>query len=246
MSVALRARGVEKRFTGDRGAAVLGPLDLSLDDGEVLAVVGPSGCGKTTLLRLLSGLAPPSAGEVWMAPEGTLSMVFQESNLLPWLSVESNVALPLRIQGVRRVERSTRAREACQLVGLSGFEKHRPCELSVGMRQRAAIARGLISAPHVLLLDEPFAALDALTRDEMNLELQRIWLERRTTMVLVTHSIAEAVFLSDRILVLSPRPARVVGELGVPLPRPRTLDDQRGPEFQELLRRAHALLAQRA
>jgi NitT/TauT family transport system ATP-binding protein len=242
VTAALAARGVEKQFGGRTGTAALGPVDLSFAHGEVVALVGPSGCGKSTLLRVLAGLLPPTAGSVVGAGSASLSMVFQDANLLPWLTVEQNVALPLKVGGTSRARRRDVARDLCRLVGIEGFERHWPAQLSVGMRQRAALARSLAAEPAVLLLDEPFAALDALTRDEMNVELQRIWLERPTTVVLVTHSVAEAVLLADRVVVLSGRPATVVGEVQVDLARPRDLRLQHEPAFQALVRRTHELL----
>jgi NitT/TauT family transport system ATP-binding protein len=163
-------------------------------------------------------------------------MVFQEANLLPWASVEDNVALPLRLRGVGRGERRERASALCRLTGIGGFERRRPHELSIGMRQRAALARALIVEPRVLLLDEPFAALDAITRDAMDEELQRVWMAQPTTAVLVTHSMPEAVLLADRVVSLSARPARVVGVVDVPFERPRPIDLEHTPEFQALLR----------
>ena len=239
MTVALDVRAVAKEFAGrGGGTAALGPVDLRLDDGEIVALIGPSGCGKTTLLRLVAGLIRPSAGAISLNGEG-LAMVFQDANLLPWLSVERNVALPLKVRGVPRAERLAAARELCRLVGIAGFERHWPAQLSVGMRQRAALARSLVAEPSVLLMDEPFAALDAITRDEMNVELQRIWGARPTTVLLVTHALNEAVMLADRVVVFSARPARVVAEVAVPLPRPRGLEMQHEHDFQELVRRVH-------
>jgi NitT/TauT family transport system ATP-binding protein len=229
--------------------AALGPLDLTIADGEVVALVGPSGCGKTTLLRVLGGLTPPSTGIVafdgrplWTGERPDrealtgLAVVFQEANLLPWFSVEDNIALPLRLRRMGRSERRAEARRLCQLVGIEGFESHRPAALSIGMRQRAALARALVESPQVLLLDEPFAALDAITRETMNQELQRIWLARPSTAVLVTHSITEAVFLADRVVTLSARPGVIRAITQIPLPRPRPLDLQHEPEFQQLVR----------
>lgn len=208
---------------------------------------------------MLGGLTPPSSGtvvvdgrSVWSddrPDRGALrnqAMVFQEANLLPWFSVEDNIALPLRLRGMGRAERRAEARRLCELVGIRGFEQHRPAALSIGMRQRASLARALVESPHVLLLDEPFAALDAITREMMNLELQRIWSERPCTAVLVTHSISEAVFVADRVVSLSARPARVRAITDVQLPRPRTLDMQFEPAFQDLVRevRSHLELSE--
>ena len=252
--------GAAKRYgNGPTAVEALAPVDLSIEHDEVIAVVGPSGCGKTTLLRMLAGLTVPSEGEVriggrsvWSGerPDRTvladLAVVFQEANLLPWMTVEANVALPLRIRKVRRAERVERARALCRLTGIGGFERRRPSDLSIGMRQRAAIARGLIESPRVLLLDEPFAALDALTRETLNLELQRVWTDRPCTMVLVTHSISEAVFLADRVVSLTARPGRVAGITEVPFPRPRQLALQHTAAFQELVRQVRGLLDEAA
>jgi NitT/TauT family transport system ATP-binding protein len=251
--------GLEKRFPARaRGAEVhaLGHIDLAVAPDEVVALVGPSGCGKSTLLRILAGLTPPSAGRVEVAGQplwaggrvdrramGHVALVFQEANLLPWMSIEANVAFPLRLRGVRRAERLARARELCGLTGISGFERRRPAELSVGMRQRAAIARGLIEAPDVLLLDEPFAALDAILREQLNLELQRLLVEQPRAVVLVTHSIPEAVFLGDRVVTFTSRPGRIAGITPIPFPRPRALELEHSAPFQAKVAEVRALLA---
>ncbi|WP_137127288.1 ABC transporter ATP-binding protein [Roseomonas sp. HF4] len=249
-------RAVEKWFsTRDAPVHALAATDLTVSEGEFLVLLGPSGCGKTTMLRMIGGLVAPTSGEI--AVEGRdlwhngqrqaqtlaeLGMVFQDANLFPWLSVEQNIALPLELKGVPAAERLARARALTRLVGIQGFEARWPRELSGGMRQRAAIARALSYDPRILLMDEPFGALDAMTREAMNLELQRIWLETRKTVVLVTHSIAEAVFLGDRILLLSPRPGRVDMALEVPFARPRAPDLQSSAEFQAIvLRLRHRL-----
>ena len=235
--------------------AALGPVDLELRDDEVVALVGPSGCGKTTLLRILGGLTAPTGGEV--VADGTsvwsgdrpdraaltkLAMVFQEANLLPWFTVAENIALPLRLHGLSRAERRAEAGRLCELVGIAGFERHRPAALSIGMRHRAALARALAESPRVLLLDEPFGALDAITREAMNVELERLWLARPCTAVLVTHSINEAVFLADRVVSLSARPAVVQAVTDVPFARPRPVELQHEPEFQALVRQVRAHL----
>jgi NitT/TauT family transport system ATP-binding protein len=249
--------GIEKRFGDGPGAVqALEPVDLHLDECEVVALVGPSGCGKTTLLRVIAGLTPPSAGEakvgdrpVWdggtadPAAVAPLAVVFQEAQLLPWMTVEDNIALPLRLRGEGKAERRRQAREMCELMEIEGFGAHRPAELSLGMRQRAAIGRALIAEPDILLLDEPFASLDALTRDSMNLELQRLWLRRPVTCLLVTHSIVEAAFLADRVVCLTPRPGRVAGETVVPFERPRDLDIQHTAGFQDVVRSIRAMLS---
>ena len=241
---------VGKTFHTQRGTTVaLSEIDLSIRTHEFIAIIGQSGCGKTTLLRVLAGLVPPSEGEVraggrpiWSGAErdretaANLGLVFQEANLFPWFSVENNIALPLKLRGVGAAERRARARELCELVGLAGFERNYPRELSGGMRQRAAIARALSYRPRMLLMDEPFGALDALTRDKMNVELQSIAAATGATVVLVTHSIGEAVFLADRIVLLSPRPGRIRSITPVEFPRPRTLDVATLPEFQQIVR----------
>ena len=253
----LEISGLEKQYGAGPGAVVaLAPVDLSVETGEVVAIVGPSGCGKTTLLRAVAGLTPPSGGQVeidgndvWASggaarePLRRVSMVFQEPNLLPWLSIEENVALPLRVRGEARRPRRAKAAELCALVGIAGFEKRRPDELSIGMRQRAALARALAAEPSLLLLDEPFAALDAITRDTMNLELAELWSARPVTALLVTHSIGEAVFLADRVVLLTARPGRVASVTAVDLPRPRAADVQHTAAFQHLVRDLRAQMA---
>jgi len=220
-------------------------IDLAVQPGEMVVILGPSGCGKTTLLRIMGGLLRPSRGVVsvvgralWNGSErhraaiDELGIVFQEGHLFPWATVEDNIALPLRLRGVARRERREQARELCRLVGIQGFERRLPRHLSGGMRQRAAIARTLAGDPRILLMDEPLASLDALTREQMSLEIQRIWLASSCTAVMVTHSITEAVFLADRIVVLTPRPGRVDTITEVDFPRPRDFDVQATPEFQ--------------
>lgn len=242
-------RGVAKRYESRAGAVdALAPTDLDLEEGEVVAVVGPSGCGKTTLLRTIAGLTRPTAGSVhlhdrdlWAGrrPDGqalgSLAIVFQDANLLPWLTVEDNIALPLKLRGVRGRERRAEAAALCERTGLQDFAHHRPRELSIGMRQRVALARALIGAPRLLLLDEPFASLDAITRDAMNLELQRVLADSRCTAILVTHAMAEAVFLADRVMSMSARPGRVLAVTDVPFPRPRAMALQHSTRFQALV-----------
>jgi len=242
----IRLHDVSKNYdaTG-QSVPALAATSLEVRQGEMLVLIGPSGCGKTTMLRMIGGLIPPSAGRIEVAghPLWTssgrnqdavrkLGIVFQDPNLFPWLTIEDNVALPLEIQGVPRAARIARARELLALVGIAGFENRRPRELSGGMRQRAAIARALAGNPEILLLDEPFGALDAMTREQMNIELQRIWMETRQTVVLVTHSIHEAVFLADRIVLLSPRPGRIDRVIEVKSPRPRVAEIEANAEFQ--------------
>ncbi len=249
--------GVDKWFnTKDEPVHALAPTNLAVGTGEFVVILGPSGCGKTTLLRITGGLIQPSKGEVrilghdlWAggvrqseAVSG-MGMVFQDANLFPWLTVEGNITLPLELRGVAKAVRRERARQLINLVGIAGFENRWPRELSGGMRQRAAIARALSYDPEVLLMDEPFGALDAMTRDQMNIELQRIWIETRKTIVLVTHSIGEAVFLADRVVLLSPRPGRIDTIVPVPFARPRSLDVQATPDFQAIaVRLRHRLV----
>ena len=234
--------------TAEGGVQALAPTRLSIRRGEFVVLLGPSGCGKTTMLRLIGGLMPPSEGSIrfgdrplWLSDGrdaslvNELAMVFQEASLFPWFSVEENIAMPLKLRGVESAERLRRARELCELVGISGFERRWPRELSGGMRQRAAIARALSYRPQVLLMDEPFGALDAMTRETMNLELQRIWQESACTIVLVTHSISEAVFLADRVVLFTPRPGRIDRVLPVKFARPRDFDLTATSEFQGIV-----------
>jgi NitT/TauT family transport system ATP-binding protein len=255
---AIRLDAIEKWY-GARESAVhaLAATNLAIGEGEFVVLLGPSGCGKTTLLRMIGGLVPPTAGALliegrtlWSGDgrrsdaASDLGMVFQDANLFPWLSIEDNIALPLELKGMGRAERRAKAAELCRLTGISGFEKRWPRELSGGMRQRAAIARALSYDPRILLMDEPFGALDAMTREAMNLELQQIWMQTGKTIALVTHSISEAVFLADRIVLLSPRPGRIDTVLDVPMPRPRISEAQSTPEFQAIVGRLRKRLAE--
>jgi NitT/TauT family transport system ATP-binding protein len=221
--------------------AALGPLDLRIGDGEFVALIGASGCGKSTVLRLLAGLDEPTTGQVQinglpprdLQNQHALGIAFQEHALLPWRSVAGNLRLPFEIAGLEATQE--RIGELIALAGLKGFEHARPAELSGGMRQRVAIARALALQPKLLLLDEPFGALDAVTRHRMNLELERIWLESRPTTLLVTHSVEEAVFLADRVVVLTERPGRVRVDTPVPFARPRAASLMRSAEFHRLV-----------
>ncbi len=227
---AIELRGVSRSFDikGSRLIALDG-LDLRVAEREIVAIVGPNGCGKSTLLRVISGLLPPDRGSV-LAYDSTVAgidprvgLVFQEPRLLPWRDVLENVAFPLELAGVKRGDREQRARAALRLTGLEAFTEAYPDQLSGGMAQRAALARALAPEPDVLLLDEPFSALDAMTRERLDSELLSLWGKTGTTIVLVTHSISEAVFVSDRVLVMSQRPGRIVAEVPVLASRPRSL-----------------------
>jgi NitT/TauT family transport system ATP-binding protein len=220
---------VSQTFKGRSGPVeALNDINLTVGDGEFLAVIGRSGCGKSTLLRLVAGLLGPTAGQVLIdgervvAPRRDVAMVFQRPALLPWRSVLDNVLLPVEIFRWRRAEHVRRAEELLEMTGLAGFRKRLPHELSGGMQQRVSLCRALIQRPSVMLMDEPFSALDALTREELAVELQRIHMELGTTIVFVTHSIQEAVLLADRVAVLSARPGRVRKLVDVDIPRPRS------------------------
>ena len=238
--------GLAKTFAG--GVEAVRPFDLVFEAGRTTALVGPSGCGKSTILRMVAGLEEPSAGTVTIGgqpPADTLrdaglSVAFQDPSLLPWRSVRGNIALALSL--ARRPVDDAAIDQLVALVGLEGFADTRPAELSGGMRQRAAIARALATQPRLLLLDEPFGAVDELTRRQLAQDLPRIWEARGTTTILVTHSVSEAVMLSDRIIVLSPRPAEIVADLAVDLPRPRPPEVARQPGFVAIVEDVYAAL----
>jgi ABC-type nitrate/sulfonate/bicarbonate transport system ATPase subunit len=229
-AVPLTIAGLSKAFGS---VQALAEIDMSVRAGEFLSVIGPSGCGKTTLLKIVAGLVPADAGRVTVGdrvvrgPGRECSVVFQDFALLPWSTVQKNVEFGLLLRGVAAAERSDRARRAVARVGLAGFERAYPAQLSGGMQQRVGLARALAVNPHVLLLDEPFASIDEQTRRVLQDDLLRLWSDERKTVVLVTHSMDEAIYLSDRVIVLSPRPGRVHQVLDVPLPRPRELGDVR-------------------
>ena len=227
---------------GNGGLRALEDISFSVCPQEFVSVLGPSGSGKSTLLRILAGLLPPTQGQVLYqgeainGPRRGVGFVFQRANLMPWRTVLENITLPLELLGIPRQTTLERAQELVNMVGLQGFEDSLPRDLSGGMAQRVAIARALIHDPDVLLLDEPFGNLDALTRERMGAELLHIWQARRKTVIMVTHSISEALFLADRVLVLTPRPGRLRLDLGVELPRPREDDVRYTPVFGELAR----------
>jgi NitT/TauT family transport system ATP-binding protein len=233
---------------GEKGVLALSGISFSVAEGEFIVVVGPSGCGKSTLLKVLAGLLPQTEGEADLkgtpikGPRRDIGVVFQSPVLFPWRNVLGNVMLPADVQGLDPAEMRKRALDLIDLVGLSGFEERYPRELSGGMQQRVGIVRALIHDPAILLMDEPFGALDAMTRESMNVELQRIWLERRKTVLFITHSTAEAVFLADRVIVMTPRPGRIGDEFAVDLPRPRRLDVMNTERFGAYVRRVRAAL----
>ena len=224
-------QGVSKTYVTASSGNVhaLNKIDLEIAEGEFVCVVGPSGCGKSTLLRMLAGLDTYDGGRLSLGeqpvtgPSGKVGVVFQAANLLPWLTVRENVRLPLRVGG-RHDAADGRIDALLEMAGLGEFGRRYPYELSGGMQQRAGICRALARDPQILLMDEPFGALDALTRERMNMELQRIWQANRKTILLITHSISEAIFLGDRVVVMSARPGHILADLAVPIPRPRSFD----------------------
>jgi len=236
-ALALHATGIRMEYrdpaTRERLTAIE-RMDLDVHEGEFVSIVGPSGCGKSTFLKIVNGLLPATDGEIEIRRTGKgndHAMVFQDSSLFPWYSVIRNVAYGLACRGVPRKEAFARAMPMIRLVGLEGFEQKYPYQLSGGMQQRANLARALTVDPELLLMDEPFAALDAQTRELMQVELIRIWSQARKTVVFITHQIDEAIFLSDRVVVMSARPGRILADIPIELPRPRDLDLKRTPEF---------------
>jgi NitT/TauT family transport system ATP-binding protein len=245
----IAVRHLSKRYgSGSDGVLALRDIDFAVADGEFLSIVGPSGCGKSTLLKILAGLMPASEGVALLnaavidGPRKDIGVVFQSPVLFPWRSVLGNVLLPADVQHLGRARMTGHALELLELVGLTGFEHRYPWELSGGMQQRVALVRALIHDPALLLMDEPFGALDALTREAMNVELQRIWLERRKTVVFITHSTTEAVFLADRVAVMTARPGKIGDLLDIDLPRPRSLDVMTTEKFGGYVRRIRAAL----
>jgi len=242
---AVSLRGVSKRFAGrgGEGVSALSPIDLDVGPGEFVSLIGPSGCGKSTLLRVVGDLVAPTGGSVQVngkpahqaRRDRDYGIVFQDPVLYDWRTVARNIALPLEMLGWDRQRRAGRVQEMLELVELTGFEGHHPWQLSGGMQQRVSIARALSFSPALLLMDEPFGALDEMTRERLNGELLRIWQQSGCTIVFVTHSISEAVFLSTTVAVMSARPGRIVGVVDIDLPQPRTVDTREEPRFFELV-----------
>jgi NitT/TauT family transport system ATP-binding protein len=242
-------REVRKQF-GRGGVVALEGIDLKVGAGELVSLIGPSGCGKSTLLRVVGDLTEPTSGEVVVNGKSArqarvdrdYGIVFQDAVLYDWRTVARNIALPLEMLGWERKRRTERVGELLELVELTEFAGHHPWQLSGGMQQRVAIARALSFDPALLLMDEPFGALDEMTRERMNMELLRIWEQAGSTIVFVTHSIAEAVFLSTRVVVMSPRPGRIAGVVPIDLPRPRNVETREEPRFFELVTQVRELL----
>lgn len=239
MSVHLSARNLTVDFAAPGGGVLraLGPVSFEIPPGQFVTVVGPSGCGKSTLVRIFAGLQPPSDGDALVEaqplrkPSPRVGMMFQQANLMPWRTIKENIALPLELAGITKAEREQAVEDLIPILGLEGFQAAYPGEISGGMAQRAALGRLLVQRPEALLLDEPFGALDALTREQVSIDLLRIWRETQQTVVMVTHDINEAVFVSDRVLVMSRRPGRIVADITVNVPRPRQPEQVYQPDF---------------
>lgn len=250
VSTGVRCERVGLTYPTRPPIAAIEDVDFRIGPGEFVSVIGPSGCGKSTLLRVIAGILPPTSGTVAIdggssdtaRRDRSFGFVFQDPILLPWRTVKENVELLGEIIRLSRTERDHRAVQLLDLVGLAGYEQLHPAELSGGMRQRVAIARALAIEPRILLMDEPFAALDEFQREILNVELLRIWSARKSIVVFVTHNIEEAIFLSDRVLVMSPRPGRIVADVEIPLARPRELQLRSDPEFLSLRRTLRDLL----
>jgi NitT/TauT family transport system ATP-binding protein len=239
----LVVENIVKRFeTQDGVLTAVDDVSFNVVPGEFLSVIGPSGCGKSTLFNVIGGLmggydgCVAVGGETIRGPHASIGMIFQEESTFPWRNVIDNVAFPLEIAGMGKAERIERGRHFINLVGLNGFERRYPAELSGGMRQRVSICRALVHGPSMLMMDEPFGALDALTREQISMDIQRLWMETRKTALHITHSIPEAVLLADRVVVMGPRPGRIVEIIDIDLPRPRRLD-QLPARFHEYSKR---------
>jgi NitT/TauT family transport system ATP-binding protein len=251
---AIELKGVTKAYAGSDGSSIraLGPIDLRIDPGSFVAVVGPSGCGKSTLLRLVAGLEMPDAGTMRRygtpldGPSHEVGIVFQEHVLFPWTTVLENVLLPAEILSLPKEVARERAMRLLEITGLKDFAHVRPQMLSGGMKQRAAFCRALLADPRLLLLDEPFGALDALTREELSLELSRLWQDLGRTALLITHDIEEAILLGDRILIMSERPGKIRADITVDLPRPRNAETAKLPRFQEIKNTVRDIIFNRA
>ncbi|MFS2222809.1 ABC transporter ATP-binding protein [Pantoea sp. B65] len=249
LTAAIEVLSAEKIYSN--GTRALLPVNLTINQGEFVTLLGPSGCGKSTLLKMIAGLVQPSDGRLMLWRRDSrekarepLSFVFQEATLMPWSNVHNNVRLPLDLAGVPRAEADTRVREALELVGLGKFAKVLPRELSGGMQMRVSIARGLVTRPKLLLMDEPFGALDEITRNKLDSDLLRLWQEQGLTIVFVTHSIHEAVFLSQRVVMMAARPGRVVEDIAITEPFPRNDDFRVSPAFARDARRLQDSLLQ--
>jgi NitT/TauT family transport system ATP-binding protein len=246
----IRVDQITKTFGAQRAVAALEQVSFDVPKGQFVAVLGPSGCGKSTLLRVIAGLIEPDRGgsvdiqgRRQNGPSDDVGVVFQTHNLLPWLTVEANIRLAAELRGIAKAEVQDRVEQILPVLGLEKFRANHPHELSGGMRQRAALGQILTLQPQVLLLDEPFGALDALTRDQLNVELLRLWQDMNKTVILITHSIAEAVFLSDRVLVMSERPGRIIEDIAIDLPRPRHPHDTKAsPEFAAYMLKLNRLM----
>ncbi len=246
----ISVKEVSRTFTsGAKAVHALESVSCEIQTGSFVSILGPSGCGKSTLLKIISGLIPASSGKILIngvavsGPVENVGMVFQSPILLKWRSVLANVLLPVEFAKLNTTSHTERARSLIKLVGLEGFEEMLPHQLSGGMQQRVSLCRALVTDPQVLLMDEPFGALDAMTRDELDIELLRIWEERKKTVLFVTHSIQEAVFLSDIVFVMSARPGKLLDELTIELPRPRTMEMMATPKFGAYTLNIRALLA---
>jgi len=245
--VILKAENLSHIYNTSRGNVhALEDVSFEIREGEFVTFLGPSGCGKTTTLKIIIGLIKPTSGKIFLrgklleSASKDIGVVFQQPNLLPWRTLFKNTLLPVEILKLNFPQYRRRAYELIKLVGLLGFENKYPAELSGGMQQRAAITRALIHNPSILIMDEPFGALDAITREYMNIEILKIWEKTKKTVIFVTHNLAEAVFLSDRIYVMAPKPGRIVGEVDIDLPRPRTLElygDEKFVYYEQLIRK---------